>query len=231
MAAKVIEWERFITLVHKALASGSVPDLHKIIYDISLGCDAPVDRFLQSFPPKDSCSPIVTYDYGLANVHFMTLLTPCRKCPRCLNNRRKLWSSRAKREIARASRTWMCTYTISPEWRFRFSLASGSMDYHASYRIISREMSNYFKRLRKAGYKFRYILVAESHKDGYPHLHMLLHEVSAPIPKRVLQAHWRFGFSHIKLIDRDDPKAAYYVTKYLAKDMRARVRASQKYGE
>ena len=89
-------------------------------------------------------------------------------------------------------------------------------------------MTKMFKRLRKDGYNFRYLYVLEAHKDGYPHVHMLVHEVSAQIPKRALGAQWPYGFSSFKLVD--DPRAASYITKYLVKDMRSKIRASQKYG-
>jgi len=103
------------------------------------------------------------------------------------------------------------------------------MDYFASYKVISKQMTLYWKRLRKAKHRFRYMMAAEAHQSGYPHIHALVHEVSAPIPKRILQEEWPFGFTHCKLV-RNGPKAAWYVSKYLSKDMRTRVRASQHYG-
>ena len=98
-----------------------------------------------------------------------------------------------------------------------------------SHKVISAELTKYFKRLRKSGLKFRYVLVTEAHKDGYPHYHALIHEVSAQIPKSRLQADWPYGFTTFKLVK--DTKAAYYITKYLVKDARTRIRASGKYGQ
>lgn len=132
-------------------------------------------------------------------------------------------------EMKSSFRTWMGTFTINPHHRFMFSVRAGSRDYHASHREISKEITKYLKRLRKAGFKFRYVVVAEAHKDGYPHLHMLLHEVSAPIPKSRLQAEWPYGFTTFKLVK--DRAATFYVAKYLAKDARTRIRASLRYGQ
>ena len=73
------------------------------------------------------------------------------------------------------------------------------------------------------------MMVAEAHKDGYPHIHLLVHEVFQPIPKREIERQWPYGFTKVKLVQ--DQAAANYVAKYLAKDMRTRVRASQHYGE
>jgi hypothetical protein len=191
-----------------------------------MGCDQPFEVVLESCPSTDPVRPEQHYVSGA--VRWIYIHTPCRRCPRCLANRQKLWRKRAMYEYKRAPRTWFLTLTIAPEWRFRFSLMAGSTDYHASYGIISKEMTKYWKRLRKAGYKFRYLMVAESHKDGYPHIHALVNEVSAPIPKRELQAQWPYGLTNVKLVE--DVKAAMYITKYMAKDMRTRVRASQHYG-
>jgi len=163
------------------------------------------------------------------NTRFLRIFTPCRKCAVCLENRRKLWASRARYEVKRSPRTWFITLTINPQARFLFSCRAGSMNYHASYGEISKEVTKMFKRMRKAGHRFRYMMVAEAHKDGYPHIHILMHEVSQPIPKREIQRQWDYGFTVVKLVK--DQAAANYVAKYLSKDMRTRVRASQEYGK
>jgi len=100
------------------------------------------------------------------------------------------------------------------------------MDTHS---IISKELTKYFKRLRKKGAQFRFVLVAEAHKDGYPHFHALLHEKGPMITKSTLQGEWPYGFTSAKLVK--DDRAALYVAKYLAKDARTRIRASLQYGQ
>lgn len=228
-----IEWQRFLGLYVQAMSSGKITKSrpHAIEVDYSMGCEKPHTVELQSAPVPHAATPRVYMMDHLSQPRWIILDTPCRKCGQCLRNRRTLWRKRARYEIDHSVRTWFCTFTISPEWRFRFSLQSGSMDYLASYSVISKELTKYWKRLRKAGFQFRYLMVAEAHKDGYPHIHAFIHEVSAPIPKRRLQAEWPYGFTNMKLVKRSDPKAVWYVAKYLSKDARTRVRASLHYGE
>lgn len=225
---KLIEYVRFITLVEQAMAAGNMPDGTKIKHDISLGCWKPYEITLGSFPSTGIGPVVEQVFWPKSNLRWILLDTPCRKCEQCAKNRALLWKHRAQAEISRAPRTWFATYTINPQSRFIFSLRSGSRDYHASSGQIVKEVTKMFKRLRKAGYNFRYLYVMEAHKDGYPHVHMLIHEVSAQIPKRVLGTQWPYGFSSFKLVD--DPRAASYITKYLVKDMRSKIRASQGYG-
>lgn len=99
-------------------------------------------------------------------------------------------------------------------------------------RAIGPEIGKWLKRIRKeSGAKLRYILVAEAHKSGKPHFHILISEVagSSPILKRTLQRQWKLGFSQFRLVQEGEA-AARYVTKYLTKSAIARVRASEGYG-
>lgn len=222
-----IDWTKFSYFVTQAIASGEQPSLTSVRWDVSNGCAAPRTVQLASGKPADTVSPVVTIKDG--DRRYIDIDVPCRKCERCLQNRRRLWRNRMIREVQQSNRVWFGTITINPHNRFVFSVRAGSRDYHASHKEISKEVTKYFKRLRKKGHRFRYVVVAEAHKDGYPHLHMLVHEVSAPIPKRVLQDEWPFGFTTFKLVNNLD--AVHYVAKYLAKDARTRIRASLRYGQ
>lgn len=118
-----------------------------------------------------------------------------------------------------------------------------------------RELTRYLKRVRKglrrclrcAGCKagtgcnrpeepvsMRYILVAEAHKSGLPHYHMLIHErAGSRLTWWRIVREWetRMGFAQAKVVDMTTGrKAAWYVAKYLGKAALARVRASQRYG-
>jgi len=61
-------------------------------------------------------------------------------------------------------------------------------------------------------------------------MHVLVHEALGKVTKRELEASWRSGFSHWRLVPVGDTRAAAYVTKYLTKSALTRVRASQRYG-
>lgn len=177
----------------------------------------------------------------------ITMETRCRRCRTCLRYRAWLWRTRALAEIASCSRTWFGTITLRPEEHYLAELEataylarrgvslrelSQEEQFVERHRAISRRLTLWLKRIRKvSGAKLRFCLVAEAHKTGLPHYHVLLHEMSLdlPVTKRQLQSSWPFGFTQFKLVD--DPKAAAYVTKYLSKSILARVRASLFYGK
>lgn len=97
---------------------------------------------------------------------------------------------------------------------------------------IGREVTLYLKRVRKeSGARVRYLLVAEAHKTGLPHLHILVHEASPdkPVRHKTLEGQWKLGFTRFKLAH--DVKTASYVCKYISKALLARVRASLRYGQ
>lgn len=168
----------------------------------------------------------------------------CRMCDNCLRKRRNEWAARAIQEFALAPRTWFGTLTLTPEWQTKFgALAAQTVkrrqreelealpfdrQLHARHEAVGVEITKWFKRLRKAGHRFRYFIVLEAHESGLPHYHILLHEVGPPITKRALEASWPFGFTQWRLAD--DRKAIWYVAKYLGKSSAARVRASVNYG-
>lgn len=147
-----------------------------------------------------------------------------------------------------AFRTWFGTLTLKPGIRARLELlahsaaAKAGQDWDSlppderwawKVRQCQEALTRYLKRVRKeSGAALRFVLVAEGHKDGTPHFHVLIHEtlVDRPVRKRTLQGQWsKLGFSSWKLVEGSE--ASSYVAKYLAKDFRARVRASLHYGE
>lgn len=112
-----------------------------------------------------------------------------------------------------------------------YEMASEMEQFQYRHWAICPELTKYLKRVRKeSGVKLRYLLVAEAHKSGAPHYHLLIHEAGlAPVRHAVLSRQWKLGFSKYNLVK--DNRAAFYVTKYLAKSALARVRASQGYGQ
>lgn len=174
----------------------------------------------------------------------------CRKCPSCLKARSILWRIRATEEIALCYRTWFCTFTLSPASHavmLNRALLSASRRGNPTlendissddmflerHREISREFTLFFKRLRKQGFKFRYLLVCEAHKSGLPHYHALMHDcsITAPLVHRAIGKQWRLGFYQAKLVPEGDISAVNYCTKYIAKSAISRVRASAGYGQ
>lgn len=226
--------------------------------DFSAGCQSPYDREFESredrllwhmkrFPK----ARLWRFHGGAShlNCHFddrMTLAPkvyfqatlPCRKCEVCLKHRAALWRQRACVELALSTRTWFGTFTVNPQNRFIIDVRArrnaddqSDVEYLARHAQISRELTLYFKRLRKSTHvKFRYLLVAEQHADGWPHYHALLHERGPMVTKRDLQSHWKLGFTNFKLVKLNDRRVSGYITKYIAKQALARIRASLLYG-
>ena len=177
---------------------------------------------------------------------FLDVDLPCRKCVECLKAKAKLWASRAVTEIQAAHRTWFITLTLSSHEHFRvesecrmaddsngqlFEQRSSADQFAKRCDVVGRDIQKWLKRLRKARPRsLRYLVVAESHKTGLPHWHMLLHETdpAQPVTKREIQSQWTLGFSQAKLVETTG--TAWYVCKYLTKHGATRVRSSQHYG-
>jgi len=175
---------------------------------------------------------------------------PCRRCPSCLRARARTWAHRAMFEIQRSARTWFGTLTLSPDqhWIIQckasselagrgvaFDQLSASEQFTERHRVIGRELTLWAKRIRKnSSAPLRLFLVAEAHKSGLPHYHLLVHETDPDhqVSYRCLREAWRLGFSKFNLVGTDETssKVAWYVCKYLTKSNLARVRASENYG-
>lgn len=196
---------------------------------------------------------------GTKTTLYVELATPCRRCPPCLKARAKMWSARAMHEVRNAKRTWFCTFTMRPEAHYVMQCRAiayadsraipttelnGEDLLNRQSNEVAKEFTLYLKRLRKelGSHSLRYLLVREKHEGkritkhgphitGLPHWHAFIHESGdVPIRKKLLEDQWEWGHTSFKLVDEGDPKAAFYVSKYLGKSNEARVRASLRYG-
>lgn len=163
----------------------------------------------------------------------VNLRAPCRKCDKCRRFRQLRWRERALAELSAVSRSWLITLTFNPVHLAgvlaEAALLPEGMDRDVRIeRAAYAHVDRYFKRLRKAGHKFRYLAVYEyGEENGRLHYHILFHETAMPVFKRQLQEQW-ISFSNCSLI-RSKAGGASYVTKYLLKSLR-RPRASGYYG-
>lgn len=178
---------------------------------------------------------------------LVTLELRCRKCPPCLRRRGAMWRWRCNAELAAAPRSWFGTLTLDPVYAMRAKFEAQSKAEKAGWRwgelspeqrfrriqaACSQELTRWLKRVRKeSGAKLRYCLVAEAHKSGDPHWHVLIHETVPDqcVRERTLRKQWIAGFSKFNLVT--DGRVAAYVAKYLTKSSLARVRASIDYGK
>lgn len=187
---------------------------------------------------------MVTVQKGKHLPSFVEMQVRCRKCSACLRYRATLWRYRAEEEIRASQRTWMATLTLRPEAyvhllsKVRVSAAKSAVTFEElsedeqERRVhgqLYRDVQLWLKRLRKrTGKRFRFLAVTEHHESGVPHMHLLIHEQDQHLLYSELSGSWGLGFDKFKLVD--GPRAAGYVVKYLAKELRSRVRASQFYG-
>lgn len=175
----------------------------------------------------------------------LEIFAKCRRCAPCLKVRSLEWTYRAKRELAAAARTWFGTMTLRPgehwlasaRWEKakvgrKWAELSPVEQFQAEHEVIAKEITRWLKRVRKeSGARLRYLCVAEAHKSGLPHYHILVHEVSPleTVGERTLRHQWKLGHSKFKLVEGNG--VAGYVAKYLTKAAEARVRASVRYGQ
>lgn len=214
-------------------------------WDISGSCQAPMTRELVSRPLRVRRDLFMGRGAGVT--YSMVLHVRCRRCEACCRLKSAQWRARASDETHRAARTWFGTITISPATHYRLiavaaaRLADGGTVYESLsaaeqfdevMRELGSETTKYIKRVRaESGAALKYIVVAERHASGVPHLHMLVHEVDRdrPVRERTLSKQWAaLGFVKWRLVH--DRRAAAYVCKYIAKSPLARVRASVRYG-
>lgn len=175
---------------------------------------------------------------------YLDLRTRCRKCAACLKFRQYVWAERCVNETVRAwvggARTWFLTLTFKPSFHVYALGRGGYLDPEVA-RIANREVTLWFKRLRKAGSSFRYVVVMEPHKSGVPHFHTLFHEIAgcAPVRRSVLRETWsgpndeltgRIDCELVKERLGEAGRISNYIGKYLTKTKGARVRASASYG-
>lgn len=182
----------------------------------------------------------------------LTLGVRCRLCRKCLLYRRRVWTNRSKTEwldaSVRGARTWLGTLTWSLDQhhlhlaRVRQRMAGRHIDYDALSprerfaRICDHhgaDVTRWLKRVRKrSGCSYRYLVVAEAHKSGWPHYHVLVHEYGpdSAITERELRLTWQeyHGWAKFNLVLTSE--GATYAAKYLSKSALARVRASRRYG-
>lgn len=176
----------------------------------------------------------------------------CRRCKNCLHARQFQWMVRAAREQMAAKRSWLVTLTFGPKSRHEILNAANAMSESKDQqdRLVQSAgwfVTNYIKRLRADGFRFRYVFIAEPHRDGFPHFHGIVHDQLGntsmlPITKKDkktgerrlavvcpdLEKQFKNGFVDTELIR--DLGAIRYVTKYIAKGRFGRIRASALYG-
>lgn len=229
----------------------------KILKARFAGKETPLDPagFSHAIAYHGDCTAPLTLHADDGRKYHAVYSVRCRRCGACRRAKRNYWGFAAMRvtfdTMEKGNRSWFGTFTLSMEAqalflrRARDAHAEPNAEWwsepHCDARFAAvrvqflKELQKYWKRLRKRGLRFKYMLVFERHKSGLPHAHFLLHEQDGPIRKRWLRDTWPHGFFQASLVGgraksaADPEKAAWYAVKYLTKSDQARVVASRGY--
>lgn len=123
-------------------------------------------------------------------LHQREITVPCARCGFCLATKRSDWSQRLNVEWRYSSHSAFVTLTYANP-HLRFDNVSGV----PRPQLVKADLQKWFKRVRKAGYRFRYYAVGEYGSKTYrPHYHVLLF---GNVPEQVLRQTWDKGVIHI----------------------------------
>lgn len=114
------------------------------------------------------------------------MVVPCGKCAFCAATRRSDWATRIEYE----SRLHLVKKFIT------LTYANPHLTWeYGNPQLVKSDLQKWFKRVRKAGFKFRYYAVGEYGSRTYrPHYHVLLF---GDVPDDVIGEAWSFGQVHI----------------------------------
>lgn len=140
-----------------------------------------------------------------------SIYVPCGKCAWCLKQKRDEWYIRFKMEQQDNEFTKFITLTYSDD-NLPFYLDEETGEY--GYRANKKDIQKFIKRMRKAGYKFKYFLVSEyAPKTRRPHYHALFF-TNDNITDEDVRKSWQKGVTDTQ---EADDGALKYVTKYILK--------------
>lgn len=154
------------------------------------------------------------------------LTVRCHKCASCLGDRRRDYVGRCLAEAETATGCLMATVTYGHDLRYGAKVSKPG-----AVVLQYTDVQKWFKRLRKAGYSFRYVAAGETgSKKGRCHWHVLFFFYGrVPSIDGYTRAdgtvvyndeYWRdedgpIGITHWTSVNH---KAIAYVTKYVTKD-------------
>lgn len=135
------------------------------------------------------------------------IICPCGKCVSCLINKRKKWVLRMVIEAKAHQHNVFLTLTYK--------------DMPDGGNLVPTHLEKYWKRLRKAGLKFRYFACGEyGGRFQRPHYHAILFGVSMKSEK-LLSDCWGLGYIYLKEAKLEMMEyVAGYVTKKLSTQFR-----------
>lgn len=137
------------------------------------------------------------------------------------------------------ARSMVLQYALCNPWEYFFTgtLDQAKFDRYDLDTYSARLMQFIRDKRKKYAAKFQVLLVPEQHKDGAWHIHGLVHDLpetalapfTPPTPRHLIEngfLNWpdymeKFGFCSLAPI-RDPVATAFYITKYVSKDLSRR---------
>jgi len=135
----------------------------------------------------------------------------CRICDECIAARKRHWVGRMLAEEQTCHSVWFMTLTYG-----------GGYDNDAAYVIDYTHVQKLFKRLRRAGHRFKYVAVGEhGTSKGRAHFHiMMFWQNEPPVPQWDTLWCWEFwpyGHTNVQK-PRSNQGCAVYIMDYMNKD-------------
>lgn len=135
----------------------------------------------------------------------------CRNCEECRRARLRSWTGRILAEMQTAADTWFVTLTYG-----------GGYDAEVAYRLDYRDVQLFLKRLRKDGFRFRFVAVGEyGGKRNRAHWHLMIfwedRVPTVPMNERFNWQWWSWGLAQCER-PRSGQASAAYIMQYLDKD-------------
>lgn len=125
---------------------------------------------------------------------------PCGKCYACLINKSRDWYTRIYFE----KRVWQRAYFVTLTYDDRFCDGNVHKDH----------LQKWFKRLRKAGFVFKYFAISEyGPKTQRPHYHVII-LTDDRMKQDDIRKSWKKGFITISNVNG---KRIYYCTRYMSR--------------
>jgi hypothetical protein len=181
--------DRLMGAASRAVQAGAIPFTYRDgtqhsrhwEWDAAGSCERPVFRELFARPDRTKFRHL-DIDPKSNQVPFrLDVWARCRKCRHCLFVKQRLWETRAMAELRAVSRTWFVTLTIDPQHMYmaearairEFVERGGDPQYgsfeqlpyeqrfRAVHAVLSKEVTNWIKRVRKYAGPLRYLLVTE----------------------------------------------------------------------
>jgi len=140
-----------------------------------------------------------------------TMTAQCRNCDECLAHRKRHWIGRMLAEEQTCHSVWFMTLTYA-----------GGYENEAAYVIDYTHVQKLFKRIRRAGHRFKYMAVGEhGTAKGRAHFHILMFWQDEP-PQPEWDTLWSWDFwpyGHVNVQKpRSNQGCAVYLMDYMNKD-------------